>query len=61
VSYHPDAPATNQLYIEEIAADPAIHERFASRLEWINHHLVNNTRPETKKIMAGIDGIPDLF
>jgi len=61
ISYHPDAPATNQLYVEEVASDTPMHEHFARRLDWVNHHLVNNTRPETKKIMPGVDGIPDLF
>ncbi len=61
VSYHPDAPATNQLYYEDIDADEKMHDLFRKRLTVINHMLVNNVRPEVKKIMAGIDGIPNLF
>lgn len=61
VSYHPDAPATNQLYVEEVEQNPAVQAKFAERLAWVNHHLVNNTRPEVTKIMPGVDGIPDLF
>lgn len=61
VSYHPEAPATNQLYIEEVPLDEEVQDKFRQRAEWVNHHLVNHTRPEVKKIMPGVDGIPDLF
>jgi hypothetical protein len=61
VSYHPDAPATNQLHYENIAADKLMHDVFRKKLAWIDNMLVNDFRPEVKKIMAGVDGIPDLF
>lgn len=61
VSYHPDAPATNQLHYEDIAVDEKMHELFHKRLTDINHMLVNNVRPAVKKAMPGVEGIPDLF
>ena len=61
VSYHPEAPPTNQLYIEEIERCQATHDKFAERLKDINHMLVNDIRPEVKKSFEGVDGIPDLF
>jgi hypothetical protein len=61
VSYHPDAPVSNQLYIEEVEMSLKMHDTFHERLQWINHMLVNNERPEVKKKYEGVDGIPDLF
>lgn len=61
VSYHPDAPPTNQVHIEEIERCEATHDKFRQRLEEINHMLVNNLRFDVKKTKTGIDNIPDLF
>lgn len=61
VSYHPDAPVKNQLYIEEMEADEKLHQRFRERLEWIHHMLVNDERPRDPDEPLGVDGIPDLF
>jgi len=61
VSYHPDAPSTNQLYVEEIERCEATHDKFRERLELMNHMLVNGTRFETKKNPSDLDTIPDLF
>jgi hypothetical protein len=61
VSYHPEAPATNQLYIEGIDADRQMHEAFRAKLSEINHMLVNNERYDVAEPVAGIDGIPDIF
>jgi len=61
VSYHPDAPTTNQIHIEEIPRDEQMQEQFAEKLAEINHMLVNDQRPEFKNDIPGVDGIPDLF
>ena len=55
------APATNQLHYENIAVDNKMHDLFYKRLTDINHMLVNNIRPDVKRSMPGVDGIPDLF
>ena len=60
ISYHPDAPSTNQLYIETLDADVEMHDCFHAKLSEINHMLVNNERFDVHD-PAGIDGIPDLF
>jgi hypothetical protein len=61
VSYHPDAPATNQVYIETIPRDEYMHEKFDTMLTRVHHDLVNNIRPKKKITKAGVDGIPSLF
>lgn len=61
VSYHPDAPVSNQLYVEEIERSEEMHDMFREKLEWINHMLVNDIRIEKNKKPDSIDGIPDLF
>lgn len=61
LSYHPDVPASSQVYIEEIERDEKMQTLFREKLEWVHHMLVNNTRPESEKTFKGIDGIPDLF
>ena len=61
VSYHPDAPPTNQVHIEEIERDESMHAQFRNKLEEINHMLVNGLRFDVKKTKTGIDNIPDLF
>jgi len=61
VSYHPDAPATNQVHIEEIPRDEQMQEQFAAKLTEINHMLVNDQRPTFKNEIPGADGIPELF
>lgn len=61
VSYHPDVPSTNQVYIEEMERDEKLHAKFQERLEWVHHMLVNNVRPAEEKNPPGIDGIPELF
>ncbi len=61
ISYHPEAPPTNQLYIEEMDADKALHAKFHERLKEIEWMLVNNARYTVKKKAMGIDAIPDLF
>lgn len=61
ISYHPEAPATNQLYIEEIDADKAMQAQFHEKLKEIEWMLVNNARYTVKKKSTGIDAIPDLF
>lgn len=60
ISYHPDACATNQLYMEEVKVDEELQDRFMSKLAEINHMLVNNERYDVEE-KAGIEGIPDLF
>ena len=61
ISYHPDAPATNQVHVEEILRCEATHAKFTQRLEEINHMLVNDLRYDVEKKTEGVDGIPDLF
>ena len=61
VSYHPDAPATNQLYFEMVDRDEAMHELFDKRLSEIEFMLLNDERPELNEKAMGLDGIPDLF
>jgi len=61
ISYHPDAPATNQLYIEEIDACEKTHDTFRGQLERITHFLVNDERYAEKKIITDLDSIPSLF
>jgi len=61
VSYHPDVPATNQLYHEEVPLDNEMQDKFYRKLTEINHMLVNDERFEEKKNTVGIDGIPDLW
>jgi hypothetical protein len=61
VSYHPDAPATNQLHVELIDRDMPMHTKFGKKLSLINHDLVNDIRPQPKETVAGVDGIPDIF
>lgn len=65
VSYHPDAPATNQVYIEMMERDEEMHALFRQKLHEVNHMLVNNHDREgfveANKKAAPIDGIPDLF
>lgn len=60
VSYHPDAPPTNQLYVEYLEADRDMHKRFEEKLNLINHMLVNDER-FVKESGETLDGIPDLF
>lgn len=61
VSYHPDAPSTNQVHYEVIERDEELHERFRQKLTEINHMLVNHQRPEYANDIPGADGIPDIF
>jgi hypothetical protein len=68
VSYHPDVPAEDQLYIEEMEADEKMHAQFREKLDFINHMLVNDHEREKfiaqvkeRKTVKGVDGIPDLF
>jgi len=61
VSYHPEAPATNQVYIELMCRDESMHAKFVEKLVEIEHMLVNHERYEVKKPVAGVDGIPDIF
>jgi hypothetical protein len=61
VSYHPDAPATNQLHVEEILRCEKTHETFSQKLTDINYMLVNDLRYDVEKKVEGVDGIPDLF
>ncbi len=61
ISYHPDAPATNQLFIEEIEVCEKTQDKFRQRLELITHMLVNNERLGEKEKASGIDTIPLLF
>lgn len=61
VSYHPEATATAQVYIERIAIDEAMHSCFRIKLAEINHMLINGERYEVTKKPLGIDGIPELF
>lgn len=61
VSYHPDAPSTNQVHIEEIQRCEATHDKFREKLTEINHMLVNDLRYEVRKTSESIDSIPDLF
>lgn len=61
ISYHPDAPSTNQLYIEEVPVNIGMHENFTKKLTEINHMLVNDERYPSTKTATGIDAIPDLF
>lgn len=68
VSYHPTVPAVDQVYIEIIERDEAMHARFAETLNWINDMLVNEPvrqefeeRIQSTKKVQGIDGLPDLF
>jgi hypothetical protein len=61
VSYHPDAPATNQLHVEEILRCEKTHETFSQKLTDINYMLVNDLRYDVEKKLEGVDGIPDLF
>lgn len=61
ISYHPEAPATNQLFIEEIPACEKTHDTFRKKLELITHMLVNDERYEEKKITTDLDTIPNLF
>lgn len=61
LSYHPDAPTSNQLHVEEIDVDEGMHERFREKLEWVHHMLVNDERPSQADPLAALDDIPDLF
>ncbi len=61
ISYHPDAKPTNQLSIELINRDDAMHDRFREKLTEITWMLVNHARYNVKEKPAGIDAIPDLF
>ena len=62
VSYHPDAPALNQVAIKQIPIDLDMHDRFAQKLEEINHMLVNDIRYEVEeKNELTLDSIPSLF
>lgn len=61
ISYHPDAKATNQLFIERLYKDEAMHQRFAEKLAEIEWMLTNHARYNVKEKAAGVDGIPDLF
>ena len=61
VSYHPDVPVKNQLYVETMEADQDLHDKFRSKLEWIHHMLVNDERPHEAGDPLGAAGIPDLF
>lgn len=68
VSYHPDVPAEDQLYIEEMERNEEMHAKFLERLQWVNHMLVNHEAREKfteevkgKRQFKGVDGIPDLF
>jgi hypothetical protein len=61
VSYHPDAPSTNQLYSEVVPRCEATHDKFRERLTLINHMLVNNERFAVKEIPNDLDSIPNLF
>ena len=61
VSYHADAPAANQVFIEEIDRDEQMHERWDEELRKITHMLVNDERPSYTEEIPGADGIPDLF
>ena len=60
VSYHPDAPAQNQLFFEEIKRDDEMQSRFHERLHWVNHMLVNDARPVSEE-KTMLDTIPELF
>jgi len=61
ISYHPDVPATNQLFIEEIPVCEKTHDKFRERLTLITHMLVNNERFAIKENAPSIDTIPLLF
>ena len=61
ISYSPEAPSTNQLYIEEMDADEALHDKFREKLTEINWMLVNHARYTVKKKAVGIDAIPTIF
>jgi len=61
ISYHPDAPATNQLYIEEMDANEELHDQFRKKLTEIEWMLTNHCRYNVKEKASGIDAIPDLF
>lgn len=61
ISYHPDAPSTNQLHIEEIDVCEKTQDTFRARLTEINHMLVNDERFEVEKSELQLDSIPQLF
>ncbi|KKN76164.1 hypothetical protein LCGC14_0373590 [marine sediment metagenome] len=61
ISYHPDAKATNQLSIELLDRDEAMHERFCEKLTEITWMLVNHCRYNVKSKPVGADAIPGLF
>lgn len=61
ISYHPEVPVKNQLYVEEVKLDTEMHDKFAAKLEKIHHMLVNDERPIDPDEPLGVDGIPDLF
>lgn len=62
ISYHPDAsPAENQLSIEYLAKDKAMHKKFEERLTEIEWMLANNARYTVKEKATGVDAIPELF
>jgi len=61
ISYHPDAPATNQLFIEEIDVCEKTQDTFRRQLEIIQYMLGNNDRYNEKKKLTDLDSIPTLF
>ena len=68
ISYHPEAPVTEQVYIEEIDKDQAMHQKFRDKINWINHLLVNHEQREEhatehskRKNLDSLDDIPSLF